>query len=119
MTRASALLRADVLRIAPRRPSKIAWQFLDNCQGKRSTVVDLRTGLPVFRELISNADIIISGYRPGRLEQLGPLPTEFRPRIVHGQLSARGETGSQGRSARFRQHRAGRIGNISHRRHRR
>ncbi|MVU78471.1 hypothetical protein GPX89_14600 [Nocardia sp. ET3-3] len=95
-TRALALLGADVLRIDPPLLPEIGWQFLDTCQGKRSTVVDLRTGLPVFRELISNADIIITGYRPGRLERLGVRPAEIRPGIVHGRVSAWGETGPWG-----------------------
>ncbi|GAB0104113.1 CoA transferase [Nocardia sp. JMUB6875] len=95
-TRALALLGADVLRIdAPGLP-EIGWQFLDTCQGKRSTVVDLRTDLPVFHELISNADIIISGYRPGSLERLGVRPAEMRPGIVHGRVSAWGESGPWG-----------------------
>ncbi|MFE3187393.1 CoA transferase [Nocardia sp. NPDC059240] len=95
-TRALALLGADVLRIDPPQLPEIEWQFLDTCQGKRSTVVDLRTDLPVFRELISNADIIISGYRPGRLEHLGVRPGELRPGIVRGRVSAWGETGPWG-----------------------
>ncbi|MGW4249817.1 CoA transferase, partial [Nocardia sp. NPDC004722] len=95
-TRALALLGADVLRIDPPQLPEIEWQFLDTCQGKRSTVVDLRTDLPVFRELISNADIIISGYRPGRLEHLGVRAAELRPGIVRGRVSAWGETGPWG-----------------------
>ncbi|MFE3229069.1 CoA transferase [Nocardia sp. NPDC059228] len=95
-TRALALLGADVLRIDPPGLPEIGWQYLDTCQGKRSTVVDLRTGLPVFRELISNADIIISGYRPGSLQRLGVRPGEIRPGIVHGRVSAWGELGPWG-----------------------
>ncbi|WP_460718509.1 CoA transferase [Nocardia heshunensis] len=100
-TRALALLGADVLRIDPPQLPEIEWQFLDTCQGKRSTVVDLRTGLPVFRELISNADIIISGYRPGRLEHLGVRPAQLRPGIVQGRVSAWGETGPWGHRRGF------------------
>ncbi|MEU1426611.1 CoA transferase [Nocardia sp. NPDC005746] len=95
-TRALALLGADVLRIDPPELPEIDWQFLDTCQGKRSTVVDLRTELPVFRELISNADIIISGYRPGSLERFGVRPGDIRPGIVHGRVSAWGEQGPWG-----------------------
>ncbi|MFD7845762.1 CoA transferase [Nocardia sp. NPDC059764] len=95
-TRALALLGADVLRIDPPELPEIDWQFLDTCQGKCSTVVDLRTGLPVFHELISNADIIISGYRPGTLERLGVRPGDIRPGIVHGRVSAWGEQGPWG-----------------------
>ncbi|WP_458691124.1 CoA transferase [Nocardia tengchongensis] len=95
-TRALALLGAEVLRIDPPGLPEIGWQFLDTCQGKYSTVVDLRTELPVFRELISNADIIISGYRPGSLERLGLRPGDIRPGIVHGRVSAWGEHGPWG-----------------------
>ncbi|MTE16400.1 CoA transferase [Nocardia aurantiaca] len=95
-SRALALLGADVLRIDPPALPEIGWQFSDTCQGKRSTVVDLRTDLPVLRELISNADIIISGYRPGSLERLGVRPGEIRPGIVHGRVSAWGELGPWG-----------------------
>ncbi|MEV6769513.1 CoA transferase [Nocardia sp. NPDC051030] len=92
-TRALALLGADVLRIDPPRLPEIGWQYLDTCQGKRSTLVDLRTELAVFRELISSADILITGYRPGALERLGVRPGEIRPGIVHGRVSAWGTSG--------------------------
>lgn len=95
-TRALALLGADVLRVDPPRLPEIPWQYLDTCQGKRSTLLDLHTDLPVFRELISNADILVTGYRPGALERLGVKPSEISPGIVHGQVSAWGERGPWG-----------------------
>ncbi|WP_245717389.1 CoA transferase [Nocardia jejuensis] len=95
-TRALALLGADVLRIDPPQLPEISWQFLDTCQGKRSALLDLRTRLAVFHELISGADILITGYRPGVLERLGVHPEIINPGIVHGRVSAWGEHGPWG-----------------------
>ncbi len=95
-TRALALLGAEVLRVDPPQLPEIPWQFLDTCQGKHSTLLDLRTELPVFTELLRTADVLVTGYRPGALEQLGVHAAEIRPGIVHGRVSAWGERGPWG-----------------------
>ncbi|MEU0539766.1 CoA transferase [Nocardia sp. NPDC005978] len=95
-TRALALLGAEVLRVDPPHLPEIEWQFLDTCQGKRSTLVDLRTRRPELQELLSNADVLITGYRPGALKRAGLDASEIRPGIVHGRVSAWGEDGPWG-----------------------
>ncbi|MET9492504.1 CoA transferase [Nocardia sp. NPDC006630] len=95
-TRALALLGADVLRVDPPQLPEIEWQFLDTGQGKRSTLLDLRTELPVLRKLLSESDVLITGYRPGALERLGVVASDIRPGIVYGRVSAWGERGPWG-----------------------
>ncbi|MFC0599211.1 CoA transferase [Streptomyces palmae] len=97
-TRTLALLGADVLRIdAPELPES-ADAHADTGFGKRSTVLHLgrRTDRAVFEELLSAADLVVTGYRPGALDRFGLTPEalgERRPGLVIGQLSAWGEGG--------------------------
>ncbi|NNH68735.1 hypothetical protein HLB23_02375 [Nocardia uniformis] len=95
-TRALALLGADVLRIDPPGLPEIPWQYLDVCQGKRSTLLDLRADRAVFDELLRTADVLVTGYRPGALEAAGLDAAGLRPGIVHARVSAWGETGPWG-----------------------
>lgn len=94
-TRALALLGAEVLRIDPPFLPEIPWQYLDTGQGKRSTLLDLRTQRSMFEELLSSADVLVTGYRPGGLERAG-LSTAAKPGIVHGRVCAWGEYGPWG-----------------------
>ncbi|MFC7022671.1 CoA transferase [Promicromonospora thailandica] len=91
-TRTLALLGADVLRVDPPDPAEIAWQHLDTGQGKRSTVLDLRTapGLRTARELLDAADALVTGYRPGAVEALGLRAPSG---VVTGRVSAWGDAG--------------------------
>ncbi|NEW37959.1 hypothetical protein GV793_03435 [Nocardia cyriacigeorgica] len=92
-TRTLALLGADVLRIDPPGLPEIPWQFRDTCQGKRSTVLDLRTDRTRIDALLDTADVLVTGYRPGALEHAG---LTIRPGLVHGRVSAWGDTGPWG-----------------------
>ncbi|MFF2083178.1 CoA transferase [Nocardia sp. NPDC058176] len=92
-TRTLALLGADVLRIDPPRLPEIDWQFRDTCQGKRSTLLDLRTNLALFEQLLDEADILVTGYRPGALAALG---VRTRPGLIHASVSAWGVAGPWG-----------------------
>ncbi|MEV6320768.1 CoA transferase [Nocardia sp. NPDC051787] len=92
-TRALALLGAEVLRVDPPQLPEIPWQYADTCQGKRSTLVDLRTHR--IDELIAAADVLITGYRPGALERAG-VRAASRPGLIHGRVSAWGEIGPWG-----------------------
>jgi hypothetical protein len=94
-TRALALLGAEVLRVDPPHLPEIPWQYADTCQGKRSTLLDLRDHLPLLQELLASADVLISGYRPGALEN-GGLDIAANPGLVHGRISAWGEFGPWG-----------------------
>ncbi|WP_157226124.1 CoA transferase [Rhodococcus sp. AW25M09] len=91
-TRALALFGAEVLRIdSPHRP-EIAWQHLENGQGKRSASVDMNTraGLARVHRLLDSADVLVTGYRPRALERFG---LEHRAEAVHGRVSAWGTRG--------------------------
>lgn len=67
-------------------------------RGKRSVIVDLKDkrGLAVVRRLVSAADILIEGYRPGVAERLGLGPDacqELNPRLVYGRMTGWGQEG--------------------------
>lgn len=100
-TRTLALLGADVLRIdAPELPESQD-AHSDTGFGKRSAVLDLgsRPGRATFEELLSCADAVVTGYRPGALDRFGLAPqalAERRPGIVVARLSAWGDHGPWG-----------------------
>ena len=81
-------------------------------RGKRSALADLRlehSGCRVH-ELLDDADVLVTGYRPGALALgLDDATTRSRHRhLVHVSLSAWGAGWAGGR---FRQHRPGSLGN--------
>ncbi len=97
-TRTLALLGAQVLRIDPPAIPEIVWQHLDTGAGKRSALLDLRSaeGRSVFDQLLADADVVVTGYRPGALDTFGLTPAELaarRPGIVVASLSAWGDVG--------------------------
>lgn len=94
-TRTLALLGADVLRIDPPHLPEIDWQFADNCQGKRSTLLDLRTDLATFEALLAEADVLVTGYRPGALAAAG-VGAARRPGSIEASVSAWGTSGPWG-----------------------
>lgn len=98
-TRTLALLGADVLRVdAPWLP-ELPDQHADTGFGKRSARLDLVADRSTFEELLATADVVVTGYRPGALERLGPAPgalAERRPGVVVAQLSAWGTRGPWG-----------------------
>ena len=91
-TRALALLGATVLRIDPPVPAEIRWQHLDTGQGKRTALLDLRDDGDRARAqiLLQEADVLVTGYRPGAVEALG---LDLPENVVHARISAWGETG--------------------------
>jgi alpha-methylacyl-CoA racemase len=67
-------------------------------RGKRSVVIDLKDerGLNIALRLVSAADILIEGYRPGVAERLGLGPDacwEVNPRLVYGRMTGWGQEG--------------------------
>jgi crotonobetainyl-CoA:carnitine CoA-transferase CaiB-like acyl-CoA transferase len=94
-TRTLALLGADVLRLDPPDRPEIPAQHADTGHGKRSALLDLRApaGREVFDRLLSDADVVVLGYRPCGLQRLGLEPDALvarHPGIIVGRLSAWG-----------------------------
>ena len=95
-TRTLALWGADVLRVDSSRLPEIGWQHLDTGTGKRSTLLDLDADRAVFEALLAEADVVVTGYRPGALDRYGLSPealAERRPGIIVARLSAWGTSG--------------------------
>ncbi|WP_210505590.1 CoA transferase [Naasia sp. SYSU D00057] len=95
-TQTLALLGADVLRIDPPALPEPVDQWLVTSMGKRSALLDLRTDREAFDRLLAQADVVVTGYRPGALDALGLAPgalAERRPGIVVARLSAWGGAG--------------------------
>ncbi|SDD35096.1 CoA transferase [Rhodococcus tukisamuensis] len=91
--RALALLGAQVLRVDPPHLHEIDWQHRDTGQGKRSALLDLGSddGARAMRGLLSTADVLVTGYRPGALDRFGLA--EAAAGMVHGSVSAWGTDG--------------------------
>ena len=102
---------ADVIKLEPLagdpyRGYDWAWEGrmnppfeLDN-RGKRSVAVDLRTdgGRAIALELLADADVFVTNYRPGGLERLG-LDWErvhaHNPRLVYASITGYGLRGPE------------------------
>ncbi len=97
-TRDLALAGADVLRVDSPRLPEPAWQHLDTGAGKRSTLLDLDAAADrrTFDELLTTADAVVTGYRPGALDRFGLSPDALLERadgIVVCTVSAWGRSG--------------------------
>ena len=92
-------LGAEVLRIAkPDESAPLARRFQALHRNRRSIGVDLKStaGVSLAMELISRADALIEGYRPGVMEKLGLGPAsclERNPSLVYGRMTGWGQTG--------------------------
>ncbi|MFF3514568.1 CoA transferase [Streptomyces sp. NPDC002573] len=100
-TRTLALLGADVLRIDSPQLPELADHHADMNFGKRSAALDLAApgDRRAFEELLAEADVVVTGYRPGALDRWGLTPerlAERRPGLVVAQLSAWGAYGPWG-----------------------
>ncbi|MFV0307336.1 MAG: CaiB/BaiF CoA transferase family protein [Desertimonas sp.] len=73
--------------------------YFDGCnRGKRSLTLDLRkpAGKEVFLRLVETADVVISNFKPGTLEEWGlgfDVLSERNPRVIHAAGSAFGPRG--------------------------
>ncbi|MGY8523859.1 CoA transferase [Paracidovorax citrulli] len=89
---------AEVLLVtAPHLPS-VAPLVIDTGRGKRSCQLDLRDtdDKRCLHKLLHRADVLVQGYRPGGLADLGIGPeavARARPGIVYASLSAYGHVG--------------------------
>jgi crotonobetainyl-CoA:carnitine CoA-transferase CaiB-like acyl-CoA transferase len=100
-TRTLALLGADVLRIDGPHLPELPDQHADMDFGKRSAVLDLTApgDRRTFEGLLVEADVVVTGYRPGALDRYGLAPEELAGRrtgLVVAQLSAWGAYGPWG-----------------------
>lgn len=101
-TQMLADLGATVLKVEPpagdparSMSSDLFWVANRN---KRSVVVDVRqpAGARLCLELAREADVLVEGFRPGRMARLGLGPDAVRaanPRIVYCSISGFGQTG--------------------------
>lgn len=93
------LLGADVLRIDPPRAPELPDMYLLTCMGKRSALVDFDRDRAVLDGLVREADVVVTGYRPGALDRHGLAPDELarvNPGVVVASLSAWGDVGPWG-----------------------
>ncbi len=72
--------------------------------GKRAVRLDLKTpdGVAAALDLVSEADALIEGLRPGAMERLGLGPKDCHrrnPRLVYGRMTGWGQTGPLAHSA--------------------
>ena len=70
-------------------------------RGKRSVTLDLKasSGTQAALELITRADVLIEGFRPGVMERLGLGPDvalKANPRLVYGRMTGWGQEGPLG-----------------------
>lgn len=95
-TRTLALLGAEVLRIDPVHLAEIVIQHMDTGPGKWSARLDLRdpSGAAALTELLAEADVLVTGYRPGALAALGvDEAAAVRPGLLCASVNAWGPTG--------------------------
>jgi crotonobetainyl-CoA:carnitine CoA-transferase CaiB-like acyl-CoA transferase len=88
---------ADVVRVDPPLADGLALE-IETGPGKRRTTIDLRdpAGRHRFERLVSKADVLLEGFRPGALAHLGYPDRRLRelaPGLVVGHLSAYGDRG--------------------------
>jgi hypothetical protein len=89
---------ADVLRVESPAHDELLTLTVDTGPGKRSTTLDLKdpADLDHFKELLTCADVLLHGLRPGALERLGlgaKERAEISPGLIDASLSAYGPTG--------------------------
>lgn len=89
---------ADVLMVTAPDLPQMADHVRDTSHGKRSCFLDLRTAADAQRlaELVRTADVVIDGYRPGRIAGLGfdlDSLLELRPGLVHLKVTCFGTGG--------------------------
>ncbi len=100
-TRVLASHGADVLRVdGPRQPD-LREGLIDTGVGKRHVVLDLADAgdRATVEELLSAADVVVQGYRPGALDAFGMDPAALaqrHPHLVVVRLSAWGTHGPWG-----------------------
>jgi crotonobetainyl-CoA:carnitine CoA-transferase CaiB-like acyl-CoA transferase len=92
-TRTLAYLGCDVLRVDSPNLPELLPQHLDTDAGKRSTLIDLHDehARDRLHELLAQADVLVTGYRPGALAAYGldaDRLAQVHPQLVCASLSA-------------------------------
>lgn len=88
----------DMTRHMPPLVDGVGAWFAAVSRGKRSVAIDLRRdeGRALVRELVPRYDVLVEGFRPGVLEEMGLAPDVLHavnPRLVVARLSGYGQTG--------------------------
>ena len=93
---------ADVIRIDRKHTGEsgfpIERRFEVMFRGKRSVAMDLKKpeAADAVRRMVSRADVLIEGFRPGVMERLGLAPEvclEINPKLVYGRMTGWGQDG--------------------------
>ena len=68
-------------------------------RGKKSIAVDLKNpeSKDLIHSLVKNADALLEGLRPGKMEKLGYGPDDLlsiNPKLIYGRMTGWGQTGS-------------------------
>ena len=93
---------ADVIRIDRKHAGEsgfpIERRFEVMFRGKRSVAMDLkkREAVDAVRRMVSRADVLIEGFRPGVMERLGLAPEvclQINPKLVYGRMTGWGQDG--------------------------
>lgn len=95
-------LGADVIRVDRLEPSGLGVamdkRFEVNGRSRRSVAIDTRKpdGRDAVLRLVSGADVLIEGFRPGVTEKMGLGPADCQarnPRLVYGRMTGFGQSG--------------------------
>jgi CoA:oxalate CoA-transferase len=102
-------LGAEVIRIEPPwgSPDRVAdgylvggssYTFHQLNLNKKGLTLNLKTeeGLKIFKDIVTNADVVVQNFRPGTMERLGigyEVLKEIKPEIIYAALSGFGQTG--------------------------
>jgi alpha-methylacyl-CoA racemase len=73
-------------------------------RSRRHIAVDLKSadGISLIRDLISTANVLVEGFRPGVMERLGLGPDilmDANPQLIYGRMTGWGQTGVYSQSA--------------------
>ena len=82
------------------------WKFPGDIlrRGKRAIEVNMKSeeGVALAKDLISKADVVMEGFRPGVMERLGLGPEVFEqsnPKLIYGRMTGWGQTGPLSQTA--------------------
>lgn len=101
---ALADMGADIVRIA-RPAGAAAWDDVGGSvlhRGRQTIELDLKTQASAALRLVTRADIVLEGMRPGVMERLGLGPDvclRHNPRLVYGRVTGWGQNGPSARMA--------------------